>query len=101
MTSLEQLSDNEIREMIRNLCGMWTQILSYDGDVVKQLERKKKFINKLKTSPIAVETDLANEQHYEVSTDFFLEVLGPKLKYSCCYWPEGCSTLEQAEIHFF
>ena len=30
-------------------------------------------------------------------TEFFALVLGKRLKYSCCYWPEGVSTLDEAE----
>jgi len=44
-------------------------------------------ISQLRTGPIAVATDAANKQHYEVPTEFFLRVLGPRMKYSCCYWP--------------
>ena len=43
----------------------------------------------LKKSPIAINTSDANEQHYEVPTDFFQIVLGKRLKYSACYWPDG------------
>jgi cyclopropane-fatty-acyl-phospholipid synthase len=32
-----------------------------------------------------------------VPTEFFQLVLGKWLKYSCCYWPVGVSTLDQAE----
>lgn len=42
-------------------------------------------------------TDKANEQHYEVASSFFTRCLGPKLKYSCCLYPTGNETLEQAE----
>jgi cyclopropane fatty-acyl-phospholipid synthase-like methyltransferase len=45
-----------------------------------------------------VDTDKANEQHYEVSAGFFEKCLGPRLKYSCCLYPRGSETLEQAEI---
>lgn len=51
----------------------------------------------LKSSPIAVHAVLANQQHYEVPTDFFTAVLGPHRKYSCCVWESG-DTLEQAEL---
>jgi cyclopropane-fatty-acyl-phospholipid synthase len=51
----------------------------------------------LRESPLAVHTSDANEQHYEVPTEFFRLVLGPRLKYSCAYWPEGVETLAQAE----
>lgn len=57
----------------------------------------EEFVKELKNSPIAVHTERANEQHYEVPTAFFVEVLGPRMKYSSCYWPAGIDTLEQAE----
>jgi cyclopropane-fatty-acyl-phospholipid synthase len=37
----------------------------------------------------AIKTREANEQHYEVPTEFFLNALGKRLKYSCCWYPEG------------
>ena len=46
---------------------------------------------------IAEVPDKANQQHYELPAAFFQKVLGPNLKYSCALWPEGVSTLEQAE----
>ncbi|KAG8939958.1 hypothetical protein FRC03_005879, partial [Tulasnella sp. 419] len=39
----------------------------------------------------------ANEQHYEVSTKFMLGCVGPRAKYSCCLYPSGKETLEEAE----
>ena len=51
----------------------------------------------LRDGPIAVETGAANRQHYEVPTEFFRLVLGPRLKYSSAFWPNGNSTLAQAE----
>lgn len=47
--------------------------------------------------PIAVESDSANEQHYEVPAAFFEAVLGPTLKYSCCLWAPGVTDLGYAE----
>ncbi|KAF9269325.1 S-adenosyl-L-methionine-dependent methyltransferase [Marasmius fiardii PR-910] len=47
---------------------------------------------------IADVPDKANEQHYEVSTDFILSTLGPYAKYSSCLYPTGKETLEEAEI---
>ena len=47
--------------------------------------------------PVAVRTAEANEQHYEQPTDLFVHTLGPRLKYSSCYWPDGVETLAQAE----
>ena len=53
----------------------------------------------LRDSAIALHTDAANEQHYEVPTEFFELVLGPRLKYSACVYPDKHATLAQAETH--
>lgn len=58
---------------------------------------KRELIRRLCDSPIAVETDKANEQHYELPPDYFQLVLGKHLKYSGCYWPQGVQTLDEAE----
>ncbi|MFO0004717.1 MAG: SAM-dependent methyltransferase, partial [bacterium] len=47
---------------------------------------QKKFIANLSLGPIAVNTRDANDQHYEVPTEFYLRVLGQNLKYSSGYW---------------
>ena len=54
-----------------------------------QRENLDRFIAHMHESPIAVHTNEANEQHYEVPAVFFTEVLGKHMKYSGCYWPEG------------
>jgi cyclopropane-fatty-acyl-phospholipid synthase len=54
-------------------------------------------VRMLRESPLAVHTDDANAQHYEVPAEFFRIVLGPRLKYSCAWWPEGVETLAEAE----
>ena len=60
-------------------------------------EHQRAFVASLRQSPMAVETRAANEQHYEVPPEFFLHALGKRLKYSCCYYPEGNESLDQAE----
>ena len=52
---------------------------------------------RLRASPVAVATEAANRQHYEVPTEFFRLVLGPRLKYSSALWPRDDLTLAQAE----
>ncbi|KAL0567564.1 hypothetical protein V5O48_014424, partial [Marasmius crinis-equi] len=49
-------------------------------------------------SSIADLTEKANEQHYEVPTEFILSTLGPYGKYSSCLYPTGKETLEEAEV---
>ncbi|MEO8018942.1 MAG: class I SAM-dependent methyltransferase [Pseudomonadota bacterium] len=56
-------------------------------DPERQQQRLLAFIRKLTVSPVAIETAAANEQHYEVPTDFYTRVLGKHLKYSCGYYP--------------
>ncbi|HQS69404.1 MAG: hypothetical protein B7Y36_17620 [Novosphingobium sp. 28-62-57] len=48
--------------------------------------------------PVAEHTDAANRQHYELPPRFFELSLGPNAKYSCCLYPTGTETLEQAEL---
>jgi cyclopropane-fatty-acyl-phospholipid synthase len=67
------------------------------GGVEQQLQRKQRFIEQMRRSPIAIETDMANAQHYELPPDFFRQVLGAHMKYSGCYWPEQDHGLNDAE----
>ncbi|KAF0096179.1 MAG: cyclopropane-fatty-acyl-phospholipid synthase [Puniceicoccaceae bacterium 5H] len=55
-------------------------------------------VAELDGQPIALATDKANEQHYELPSAYFSEALGPRRKYSCCYWPAGVENLEAAEV---
>ncbi len=48
-------------------------------------------------APVAPDPARANEQHYEVPAAFFEEILGSHLKYSSCLWPDGVSSLDDAE----
>ncbi|MFO0863934.1 MAG: cyclopropane-fatty-acyl-phospholipid synthase family protein [Gemmataceae bacterium] len=59
--------------------------------------RKASFIGSCKQGPIAHAVKLANEQHYEVPSDFYLRVLGPRLKYSSCLWSDNLAKLKTAE----
>jgi len=62
-----------------------------------QHEAKRALIAALKRSPIALHTNTANEQHYELPPRFFQLVLGKHLKYSSGYWPAGVNDLSAAE----
>ncbi|MGQ0587398.1 MAG: SAM-dependent methyltransferase [Gammaproteobacteria bacterium] len=59
--------------------------------------RHAQFARELRASPIAIHTQDANAQHYEVPAEFFRLHLGPRLKYSCCLYPSPGATLAQAE----
>ncbi|GET40859.1 SAM-dependent methyltransferase [Microseira wollei] len=91
-----EVSDRAIRNIIRY--GLAKILAEKDkDDVSTQCNKLLEFVGSLKESPIAVNTADANQQHYEVPAEFFQLVLGKRLKYSACYWPEGVSSLDEAE----
>jgi cyclopropane-fatty-acyl-phospholipid synthase len=67
------------------------------GGRTAQAERQRRLIEMLRESPVAIETAAANAQHYELPPAFFEHCLGPRLKYSCCYYPNGDESLAEAE----
>ena len=67
------------------------------GGPEQRQRRLQDLVAKLRASPIAVNTADANEQHYELPTEFFTRVLGRHLKYSCCYYAPGADSLDAAE----
>ena len=69
----------------------------YRASLEERAAEKRALLAKLRQSPIAVYTRMPNQQHYEVPAEFFQLVLGQRLKYSCCYWPDGAGTLDSAE----
>ena len=95
-TEVGLLPDHVIRHGIRRLLkGRLEEINAFDCErVAADLDR---FVAMMDGSPIAPLPDLANEQHYEVPAAFFREVLGQRLKYSCGYWPDEVSSLDDAE----
>jgi len=91
------MSDEKIRAAIRSGLKLWLHKLNCDGDAEKKLFYKQKFVDQLKNLPIAVHTNSANEQHYEVPTRFLLTVLGKRAKYSSCLYSDGVEDLDHAE----
>jgi cyclopropane-fatty-acyl-phospholipid synthase len=67
------------------------------GSPTEQLAHLLQLIDELKQSPIAVETQAANDQHYEVPDRFYQLCLGTRLKYSSGLWTNGVTTLDAAE----
>jgi cyclopropane-fatty-acyl-phospholipid synthase len=63
----------------------------------KGIDAKRAFVETLRDSPIALEVEKPNEQHYELPAKFFQLVLGPRLKYSSCLWGPETKTLAAAE----
>jgi cyclopropane-fatty-acyl-phospholipid synthase len=61
------------------------------------IEAENRFARDMAPYPVAVHTDAANAQHYELPAEFFALVLGPRRKYSCCLYEDGAETLATAE----
>ena len=86
------LPDWLIRIGIRRLLAERLRLAASEDE--QHLER---LIAELRASPIAFNTASANEQYYEVPAEFFQKTLGPRLKYSACWWPEEVKDLATAE----
>ena len=90
------LPDALLRLGIRRQCEDRLRAESAGGPEA-QAERFRQRIEQLRHSPVAIHTDAANAQHYELPPAFFRACLGARLKYSCAYYPRGDETLDQAE----
>jgi cyclopropane-fatty-acyl-phospholipid synthase len=67
------------------------------GGVEAQQAHMMWLIKHLKSSPIAVNTVDANQQHYELPTQFYQYCLGKNLKYSSGYWKDDVTDIDTSE----
>ena len=88
--------DAVVRRGIRRLVEQRLSQLA-QGGIEGAALRAEAFLSDMDTSEVALVPQLANAQHYEVPAAFFGLALGPHRKYSGCWWPEGVSTLADAE----
>ncbi|KAI3468090.1 hypothetical protein Pfo_024753 [Paulownia fortunei] len=98
LASLERnlLPDAIVRRLTRLLLASRLRS-GYRSSADIQLSDLLHFAHSLREMPIAIKTEKPKSQHYEVPTSFFKLVLGKHLKYSCCFFPDKSSTLEDAE----
>ena len=90
------IPDSAIRFGIRQLCKK--RIDEIDSNSIETDEyNRQMYIDELRKQPLAVHTKDANEQHYELPSNFFLYALGKNLKYSSCFWDDKTKDLDQAE----
>lgn len=88
--------DSVTRTVIRRLCA------DRLNDPLQPMSSERgraqdEFLKTLREGPIALVPEKANEQHYELPPQFFSRMLGPRRKYSCCYFSRENSTLAEAE----
>jgi cyclopropane-fatty-acyl-phospholipid synthase len=88
--------DALLRQGIRRLCAQRLRD-ERAGDAEAAWARFRALLDELRQSPVAIETDAANAQHYELPAAFFELCLGKRLKYSSCYYPRGDESLDEAE----
>ncbi|WP_433594268.1 SAM-dependent methyltransferase [Nocardia sp. CA-145437] len=67
------------------------------GGPVAVRARTAELVAHMSSGPIAEAVNTANEQHYGLPAEFFALFLGPRQKYSGCYWPERDDSLAAAE----
>ncbi len=94
----DKVPDFLIRTGIRRLLKQRLQDED-KGITEKQQQHLMQLVEDLKNSPIAVNTTDANEQHYEVPTQFYTYCLGKYLKYSSGYWKDGGTDIDTSESY--
>jgi cyclopropane-fatty-acyl-phospholipid synthase len=90
------LPDNLIRMGIRRLCAQRLRAEHAD-DAVAAGRKFQERLDDLRSSPLALHTEAANRQHYELPPRFFELCLGKRLKYSSCFFSRGDESLDKAE----
>lgn len=73
------------------------QRLSKEKNNYKQNTALDNLLQSMANSPLALNTSEANDQHYEVPTEFYNFSLGLHKKYSCCLFEPNVSNLSTAE----
>jgi cyclopropane-fatty-acyl-phospholipid synthase len=86
------LPDLVIRAAVHRMCSRSATRLAGGSR-----ERDAAFAREMADRAIAEHTEAANVKHYEVPAAFFAKVLGPNRKYSCLFYKDEASTLQEAE----
>ncbi|KAJ3199758.1 hypothetical protein HDU67_002574 [Dinochytrium kinnereticum] len=92
------LPDFLLRRGIRHLLARRKAQCNF-GSITANNAAKTAYIASLRAkATIAINTKEANDQHYEVPTEFFKMHLGERMKYSSCLFEGGAETLEEGEL---
>ncbi|HEX3835575.1 MAG TPA: class I SAM-dependent methyltransferase [Steroidobacteraceae bacterium] len=96
MAERRLIPDAVLRWGIRRMCTQRLEEQRTGGPAV-QAARFQLQLAQLRAAEVALHTDVANRQHYELPPQFFAHCLGPRLKYSSACYPSGRETLAEAE----
>ncbi len=89
--------DRVVRAGIRRLCEQRLQDI-HAGDAAAAARITEDFVRQMDAADTALVPHLANAQHYEVPAELYALTLGAHRKYSSCWWPEGVTRLDDAEV---
>jgi len=89
------LPDRIVRAGIRNIVASRLREQE-ERDGRGRCDRRRRFVEERNAGPIAIAT-AAGQSHDEMPIAFYLNVLGPHLKYSSALWEPGVTSLEDAE----
>jgi cyclopropane-fatty-acyl-phospholipid synthase len=89
------LPDALLRRGVRRLCRQRIDLLNAASRVGESSQDT--LLATMDAGPIALVPEIANKQHYELPPEFFGHFLGPRRKYSCCFWEYETSSLIDAE----
>jgi cyclopropane-fatty-acyl-phospholipid synthase len=90
------IPDSLLRLGIRRMCAQ-RLVDERAGGPDAEAARFQQRLTQLRAAEVALHTDAANVQHYELPPEFFLHCLGRRLKYSSAYYPRGSESLDEAE----
>lgn len=88
--------DSLIRQGIRRLLKQRLSDIQTEN-FSQAIDSQREFLQTMRAGNVAEVPEKANEQHYELPTEFFEKALGKHLKYSCAYWNDGTASLNDAE----
>ena len=86
------LPDAIVRAAIHQLCSRAATRLATGN-----AESDAWLADEMAARAIAEYSDEPDVRHYELPAQFFARVLGPNRNYSCCFYREAASTLQEAE----
>lgn len=96
LSEQELVPDVILRRGIRYLIKQRIKEIG-SGNTETMADIETAFVKQMSDSPVALVPEKANEQHYEIPAEFFIKVLGPRLKYSSGYWGGNTRDLAGAE----
>ena len=85
------------RRVVREREQQERAVYGNDARAPRHAEALARWVADMRAAPVALVPDKANEQHYEVPARYYELVLGPARKYSCAYYPDADTSLDQAE----